>query len=250
MTTPRSPFGPRLWRLLAVRRPDATTVMEEMVAALAGEAGVAEAELRAVVDGAGPSPELLERLAPAVRIAPADLYTVAGLPVPPEEASALPTKPWDVGHLLRAAARLDRERIAEIDELVRAMPPRPRAEPAEEPGFPESAGSMLVRLAGNRNIKPHNARVLLEVGGGPYVSDSTIWMLGAGRVVVTPLYVTAFAHLLGYDPGELVALAGVGPVAEQARPHPEHAALAALAWNARRLTGDQLRQALAAARAA
>jgi hypothetical protein len=46
---------------------------------------------------------------------------------------------------------------------------------------------------------------------GPYVSDSTVAMLGRGKVLITPRYVTAFAHLLGYPPGDMVALTGVGP---------------------------------------
>ncbi|MEV4346405.1 hypothetical protein AB0J83_18205 [Actinoplanes sp. NPDC049596] len=247
MTDERSPFGMRLWRLLAHRRPTVATTVEEMVLRTASVAGVGEAELQAVVDGAVPSGELMERLAPVLNIPLADLYVIAGLPVPLGEASAWPTKPWDVGYLLRQVAPLSRERIAELGELIRAMPVEPRTEPAPADGFPESPGALLVRLAKNRNIKPHNAWVMRKIAGGPYVSDSTIWSLGAGRVVVTPLYVTAFAHLLGYDPADMVALAGVGPVVENARPVPEHAALAALACDARRLTGDQIRQVLDAA---
>ena len=45
-------------------------------------------------------------------------------------------------------------------------------------------------------------------------------MLGPGKVVITPQYVTAFAHLLGYPPGDMVALTGIGPVVEDARVHP------------------------------
>ncbi|MFI5891459.1 hypothetical protein ACIA5D_15250 [Actinoplanes sp. NPDC051513] len=52
------------------------------------------------------------------------------------------------------------------------------------------------------------------------------------------LYV--IAGLLGYDPGDMVALTGVRPVFADARVHPAAAELAAPAWNARRLTRDQV----------
>jgi len=59
-------------------------------------------------------------------------------------------------------------------------------------------------------------------------------------VVVTAQYVTAFARLLGYQPGDMVALTGVGLVVENAKVCPEHAKIAALAWQARRLSNEQL----------
>ena len=107
---------------------------------------------------------------------------------------------------------------------------------------------LLLRLLRNRNIRPRNAQILAEVGGGPYVSDSTVAMLGPGRVVITPRYVTAFAHLLGYAPEDIVALAGVGPAVEHASAHQASAEIAALAWNARRLSDDQLAHVIQAAR--
>jgi hypothetical protein len=56
--------------------------------------------------------------------------------------------------------------------------------------------------------------------------------------------VTAFAHLLGYDPADLAALVGVGPPVEDAPAHPARTELAALAWTARRLTSDQITHVL------
>jgi hypothetical protein len=67
-------------------------------------------------------------------------------------------------------------------------------------------------------------------------------------VVITPQYVTAFAHLLGYRPGDVVALTGVGPVVKDAKVHPASRELAALAWQARRLSSEQLSQVMAATR--
>jgi hypothetical protein len=74
-------------------------------------------------------------------------------------------------------------------------------------------------------------------------------MLGRDRVVITPQYVTAFAHLLGYPPGDIVALTGVGPVVADARVHPASAEIAALAWQYRRLSNQQLSDVMTTAHA-
>ena len=46
---------------------------------------------------------------------------------------------------------------------------------------------------------------------------------------MTSQHVTAFAHPLGYTPEDMVALAGVGPMVENAKVHPASAEIAALA---------------------
>ncbi len=122
-------------------------------------------------------------------------------------------------------------------EIVRSRPDI-APEPVDET-WPEGPGGLLVRLLANRNIHPWNARLLLEVGDGPYVSNSTIVLLGRGRATITPQYVTAFAHLPGLPAADLAVLTGVEP-AERSRPHPHRAELAEVAWDARRLTEDQL----------
>jgi hypothetical protein len=80
------------------------------------------------------------------------------------------------------------------------------------------------------------------------VSYATMAMLGPGKVVMTPQYVTSFAYLLGYAPEDMAALVGIGPAIETAPVHPAHAEIAALAWNTRRLSSDQLRHVSEAAR--
>ncbi|WP_139128593.1 XRE family transcriptional regulator [Micromonospora humi] len=246
-----SPFGLRLWRLLSQRRPTFDTSVERMRVVLAGDAGVPSGELAAVIeDGAVPDPDLVRKLAPVLGIHTADLFVVAGLPVPDDLASAWPTSPWDVGAILRHAVGMSADQRRRLAALVRSLPARPRRGPAPSDDWPDTPGALLLRLLRNRNIRPHNARILKAVGDGPYVSDSTLFGLGRGTVAVTPRYVGAFAHLLGYAPGEMVALTGIGPVVEDARVHPASAEIAALAWQARRLDDEQLSAVMTAAQAA
>lgn len=245
----RSPFGVRLWRLMSARRPSATTSIERMLSDLARKAEVPSAELGAVVNGAVPSDEIVRRLGPALGIKTADMFVIAGLPVSIDVASAWPTSPWDVGSIVDYAARLKPEQRSRLSELVRSLPVQPRTEPAESDDYPEGPGALLLRLLKNRNIRPGNALILNVVGGGPYVSHATMAMLGPEKVVLTPQYVTAFAHLLGYAPEDMVALAGVGPAVENSPVHPAHAEIAALAWNARLLDSDQIGYVRKAAKA-
>jgi hypothetical protein len=233
---------------LSRRRLTFATSIDSMVAELAGEADVQRSELDAVIEGAEPTPEVVRRLGPALGIHAADMFVIAGLAVPDDLASAWPTSPWHVGSIIQEAVRMSTDHRNRIGELIQSLPLEPRAEPAPADDYPEGPGSLLFRLARNRNIRPYNARVLYRVGGGPYVSDSTVAMLGPGKTVMTPQYVTAFAYLLGYPPEDMVALAGVGPAVTEASAHPDSADIASLAWIARRLSNDQLGHVLSVAR--
>ncbi len=142
---------------------------------------------------------------------------------------------------------MDADQRHQVEALVRSMPAQPQTRSAPSDDYPDTPGALLLRLLRNRNIRPYNAGILKEIGDGPYVSDSTVFGLGRGTVVITPRYVTAFAHLLGYPPSEMVALTGIGPVVEHARVHPASAEIAALAWQARRLSSEQLSAVIEAA---
>jgi hypothetical protein len=143
---------------------------------------------------------------------------------------------------------MDSHQRSSLADLVRSLPVQLRTEPSPADDYPDGPGALLLRLLRNRNIRQHSAYVLKVVGGGPYVSQSTVAMLGPGKTVLTPQYVTAFAYLLGYTPQDMVALAGIGPVFEDAQAHPAHAEIAALAWIARRLSSDQIAHVVHAAR--
>ncbi|MFI7079716.1 hypothetical protein ACIBO1_20660 [Micromonospora sp. NPDC049903] len=244
-----SPFGVRLWRLLSQRRPTFDTSIEQMRAVLARDADVSGRELAAVIrDGVVPGPDLVRKLAPVLGIHTADLFVIAGLPVPGDLASAWPMAPWDVGTVLRHVIRMTTDERRQLQALIGSLPTPPGTEPAPSyDDYPDTPAALLLRLLRNRNIRASTARLLKEVGDGPYVSEATIFGLGRGRVVITPQYVTAFAHLLGYLPSDMVALTGIGPVVEDARVHPASSEIAALAWQARRLSTEQLDTVIAAA---
>jgi hypothetical protein len=219
-----------LGRLLAYRRAGPDDV--------ARAAGVTAAELTTVLTGGDAGAELLRRLAPVLGLRTADMFVIAGHDVPDDLAAASGTV-TRVDRLLRAALRLYDRDFDRLHEVVRSLPDRP---PVAAP--PTGTGTVVAGLLTNRNLRPYIARELCQIGGGPYVSPSTVAMVVRGRLPMTSRYVTAFAALLGFDAGDLAALTGAGLTGEISRPLSRHAHFAALAWDARRLDDEQLTHVL------
>jgi hypothetical protein len=57
--------------------------------------------------------------------------------------------------------------LATWDEIREQMAPTF----TNEANFPGAPGALLLRLLHNGNIRPHNARILKEIGDGPYASE-------------------------------------------------------------------------------
>lgn len=218
-------------------------------AALARAAAEPAGRIDAVLSGGDPDPDLLRRLAPVLGLHTADLFTFACRPMPDDLLPCRLDGPWNVGHLVdhRLISEGSTERIAELGEFVAALPdrrtPRTSSWPGDDKG--DAAGAVLLRLIGNRNIKV-SAAVMMDVGGGPYVSTPTYRMVLGGALPMTADYFNAFARVLGIGLGDLAALLGLDPVEELAYPWPDEppAGLAELAWAARRLCDEQLHQAM------
>lgn len=190
-------FGIRLHKLLLSHG--------SAVPALSTDAEIPGPELDGIIAGGEPTPEAVRRLGPALGIHTADMFVIAGLPVPVDLASAYPTRPWDVAAIIRHAIGISPTRRQRLNDVILAQPTTARTEP---------------------------------------VAAATLGMLGAGRVVVTPQYVTAFAHLLGFTPDDMVAITGIGPAIKDARAHPASTEIAELAWNARNLSSNQISDVL------
>jgi hypothetical protein len=208
-------------------------------------AGALRPELDAVLAGGAANPSLVRQLAPMLGWHAADLFVIAGLDLPEDLVPATGTKPWDVGDILVAAARLTPRALSRLRTFVESLPTHPPAWPPVPPriSYPLGPGEMLLRLLRNRNIGPYSPRPLHYIGDGPIVSYATMAMLGPGRTELTSQYVTAFAATLGVSDADLAAITGV-PAAAEAQLHRSHGELAQLAWDARRLTDGQLSQVL------
>ena len=229
-------FGVLLGRLSGPRGLD--------VGALADRAGVPEPELRAVVEGAVPSPALLHRLAPALGLRAPDLFVIAGLEPPRESAPVDDLAGGSVPWIAMRARELSPERRGELLAFVRALPREQRTRPVRtprpyeryEPGF----GGMLLRMLAHRNLYWLGGAQALFAVSGPQLSAATVGQVGRGRKELTPELLVAFAHVLGIAPDRLADLTGVDLLDGPPPPHPALADAAELIWEARQLTSDQV----------
>ncbi|MET9244817.1 hypothetical protein [Nonomuraea sp. NPDC003709] len=233
-------FGVLLTRLLDYRRTD--------TAWLASVSGIPESELRSVTDGAPPSPSQLDDLAAALGFHTADLFVIAGLPVPEALMPCEPTAGSTRSSLAKVATALPEDQRAHLSETIEHLPQLPYVRPADRPrtyyqgdgGF----GEMLVTmLCINRNLHSPIAAVktlALLTQGRVYLSASTIHSIAAGSAPLKPIWLAGFATTLGIPAADLAAITGID-LSEVALPHdPLAAEMAKLLWNCRRLTASQI----------
>lgn len=74
--------------------------------ALSEQAGVSEPEVSGVLDGARPTPSLLRAIAPAFGLHAADVFVIAGVPVPDDLAPLDPAAARSISWLMNVLSRL------------------------------------------------------------------------------------------------------------------------------------------------
>ncbi|MFI6518020.1 hypothetical protein ACIBF1_20860 [Spirillospora sp. NPDC050679] len=228
-----------LQRLLDHRRLELSSLTQA--------AGVSEVELRNVVDGLQPGPDLLVALAPALKLHAADLIVMAGQKVPDHLAPLDASARRDIDHLMGYALCLPAEQRSELRRLVREMPQEPRRRPytpckwfdQRRAGF----GALVVNmLYANRNLDFSGAAKALACcsNGRMYVSAATIATIGGGGAELTPGRLAELSTLLDIPAGDLAAITGI-PLPEGSPPEdPAAADAAALLWDVRCLSAEQL----------
>lgn len=213
--------------------------------ALARTAHVEEPAFQDVLAGSTPDASLLRRIAPAVGLHAADVFVLAGLPVPDDLA------PWDgqaaahLAGLAYDALRLRAEQRQELRSHVRRLPDpvenhRPPALKAHEQYGP-GAGGVIVRMLHNRNLNWLAAtKILYEAGRAGPLSAATIGVIGHGRKRLTPELLIGFATVLAIPATDLAALLGIELRSRVPPVRPEAADLAGLIWDVRRLEARQV----------
>jgi hypothetical protein len=235
-------FGVLLARLCSHRGLD-VRVLPEL-------AGIPERDIQAVLDGADPSPVLLRRLAAALGLHAADLFVIAEALVPEELSPLDSAVGWEVHNVVAEAVRLSPELRKQLLELARSLPQQPRAKPAPAPKnyeqYPPGFGAVLVGMLANRNLDwMSSVRVLgWLTRGSLYWSSATVGMVGRGDKEMTPELLADFAAVLGIPVEDLAVLGGIELPAGGLPTHEAPADMAALIWEVRRLTANQVRQVL------
>ncbi|MER7708164.1 hypothetical protein ABTX81_35410 [Kitasatospora sp. NPDC097605] len=222
-------FGAWLARLMGHRTLDS--------AALAEASGSDPAQLQAVLGGRAPAGRLLRALGPALGLHVADLFVLAGQPVPDDLTPVTRNRNWSVGSVVCNAMVMPAENRRPLLDAIGALPRVRREERGGvdrpyhryEPGF----GAVLLKLTHNRNLTwTCTAKTL---------AASTIGGIGRGTVEKTPELVAGFAGVLGIPAPDLAALGGIRLPDGLPPLHSRAADLAAVIWEARRLTTAQLK---------
>lgn len=215
-------------------------------AALSAAVGTDPAQLRAVLDGRAPDERMLRGLAPVLGLHAADLFVLAGRPVPDDLTPVTRNPHWSVSHVVYNTMVMPAENRALLLDAIRAQP-RVRREgrggvdrPYHRygPGF----GAVLLGLTHSRNLSwTCTAKALYAVTDGRiYLAASTIGQVGRGTVEATPELVAGFAGVLGIPAPDLAALGGLRLPDGLPPLHPRAADVAAVIWEARRLATAQL----------
>ena len=235
-------FGVLLARLSGHRELD--------VRSLSGLAEIAEPDLQAVFEGAGPSLPLLTKLAPALGLHVADLLVIAGLPVPEELAPLDPRAGSLVPKVAGRSVCLPPGSREQLLDYARSRPQLARTQPAPVPKsyeqYPPGFGAQLMRMLGNRNLNWwQSAETFTRLTGGHlYLSAATVGAVGRDVNRLTPDLLTGFAVVLGISAGDLAALGEVSLPDCGASVYSVPADIAVLIWEIRRLTAEQVRRVL------
>jgi hypothetical protein len=238
-------FGVLLTRLLTCRQTD--------IVWLAAASGIPECELRAVTEGASPSPSQLDDLAAALGFHTADLFVIAGLSVPEPLQPCEPATGHELSPLIEVTMALPADQRTHIRETAEQLPRLPHIRPADPPRTYNKGdggyGEMLVTLlCANRNLhSPSAAARILGVLGGVVLAAATINSLRGGRVPLKPIWLVGFATTLGIPATDLAAITGIDisgiGVCEAARPDDLlPAEMAELLWTCRQLSVSQVKR--------
>jgi hypothetical protein len=211
---------------------------------------VGEAELRCVLDEADPDPAMLLRLAPALGLQGVDLLVAAGSPVSDDLLPTDPAAGRYVPRLVGAALVSTGEQRASLQRFVTALPQKPLVRPQQEPKpfeqYPQGPGGALVRMLHNRNLSwTDTAKILADLDSAGPLAPATIGVIGRGGKELTPRLLAGFAELLGVPVDILgILVAAESAAAEAPSLGSARKDIAELIWDARRLSLDQIREAI------
>ncbi|KOV50657.1 hypothetical protein ADL00_43150 [Streptomyces sp. AS58] len=235
----REGFGVLLERLAECRQLE--------LGALARSADVGESELNSLLRGGGPSPALLRQLAPALGLHTSDLFVIADVDVPVDLAPADPTAGSLVPQLVRNAVALSPQQRKVLGEFVTSLPQEARELPVPTPPafkhYPHGPGSVLMRLAHNRNLRWTAIAKTFLAATGRYWAAATYGGVGRGTTPVTAELLADFCAVLDVPSEDLEAVTGLALPEAPSHAKPTVAGVAELIWDMRRLTYSQLQEA-------
>ncbi len=212
-------------------------------------AGIAGPEMQAISGGAVVDSLIVWRLADALGFHAADMFVLAARGVPDDLASSREPVGRALDHIVRCAVRLSPDQWRQLSQTVESMPSleggrRTSPSPDRVP-YPRHAGGMIVRMLRNRNLDNlTSAKILYRLAGVGPLSSATIASVGSGFTPLTYDLLSGFAVVLGYNVDDLSALFDITEEGQARVADPSAREVAALVWNLRRLTSEQVNAVL------
>jgi hypothetical protein len=196
-------------------------------------------------DGA-PTEEFLSRLAEQVGMRSHDLLLIAGLAIPDDELHFDEEASRELPKLVRRALTLPATSRQRLRDHARSLPEAshtipPRKKPSYEQ-YPPGFGSLLVRMLALRNLGWSSAAKTMHLMSGVTLSAATIGAIGLGVKELDPELLNGFAAVLGIPVAVLVSLTGMHHAAASPGQPAEVVDTAALLWDVRHLTAEQVRE--------
>lgn len=208
--------------------------------------GLYESELSLIRMGESPTEEFLNRLAEQVGLQSHDLFLVAGLDIPDEALHFDEEASRELPKLVQRALILpapSRQRLRDFARSLTGMsnvvPPKKKHSFEQ---YPPGFGSLLVRMLALRNLGWSSAAKVMYLMSGVYLSAATIGAVGRGVKDLDAEILHGFATVLGVPVAVLSSLTDISIMAEVRRNSVETTGIAALLWDVRHLTAEQVRQ--------
>jgi hypothetical protein len=190
--------------------------------------------------------EFLSRLAERVGMRSHDLFLVADLVIPDDALHFDEEASRELPQLVKRALTLrtsDRQRLRvcarSLAEVPQTLTPRKKRSLAQ---YPTGFGSLLVRMLALRNLGWSSAAKVMYLMSGVYLSAATIGAVGRGVKELDPELLDGFAAVLGVPVEVLASLTGMRQMPVSRRNSQEVIETAALLWDMRHLTAEQVRQ--------
>jgi hypothetical protein len=174
-----------------------------------------------------------------------DLFLVAGLAIPDdalhfdEEASR--ELPQLVKRVLTLRAS-DRQRLRDCARSLAEVPQTLTPKRRSLAQYPAGFGSLLVRMLALRNLGWSSAAKVMYLMSGVYLSAATIGAVGRGVKELDPELLDGFAAVLGVPVEVLATLTGTHQKPVSRKKSRKVIETAALLWDVRHLTAEQVRQ--------
>ena len=203
-------------------------------------------ELLAAQAGEHSTVEFCRRLAERVGMQSHDMFLIAGLDIPEDALYFDEEASRQLPQLVKSALVLSTSGRQRMRDCARSLAGVPQTSSSKKKRFiercPGNFGALFVQMLALRNMGWTSAAKVMYLMSGVYLSAATIGAIGRGVKELDPELLEGFAAVFGLPVGVLFSLTGIQQNTESRRRKDGVIETAALLWDVRHLTADQVRK--------